>query len=254
MVASDSRLEALAAEVRIGDDDGRLDVAATASQLGIPLRETDLGDYVEGVMLDGVIVLNRAHSSPGRKRFSFAHEVAHVLISRRQMPWGERRNEEWWADWFAQELIYPRRWLRDPGCWDQLSHFDDPAEFRTLALQLGALHVETKVVRVEDDVLCSWCGEREFFATCECRRYRHEGAWLDELPLFHAPSFLTVHQLQLFPSAEPYESLWRVLVRHGCDQTEQPSGRLTRQGGSAIFRDSRCRQGGMNGETLLGVA
>ena len=215
MVATDPRLEAIAAEVRRDErESGRLDIAATAAAVGVGVRPVDLGPHLLATVFDDVIVLNSNESlTRGRSRFAFAHELAHVLVNRGWMPWVNKRDEEWWADWFAHELVLPRRWLSDRVRSRQLLVFDDPAEHRTLALQLAALHCQRAVLRIGDEIICSWCGESEFFASCECRRYRERPQTLSELPFFIAPTAVHLDQLQLFDTDDFVAALWALLVR-----------------------------------------
>jgi hypothetical protein len=215
MVATDPRLEAIAADVRRDEPDtGRLDIAATASAVGVEVRAVDLGRHLLATVFDDVIVLNSNESlTLGRNRFAFAHELAHILVTRGRMPWVSKRDEEWWADWFAHDLVLPRRLLADGVRTRRLLLFDDAAEHRTLALQLAALHSERSVLRIGDDVICSWCGESEFFVSCECRRYRDCPQALLELPYFVAPTAVHLDQLQLFETNDFPAALWAALVR-----------------------------------------
>lgn len=221
MMASDCRLEALAADVRADDADGRLDVAATAHRLGASVRQGDLGPHVEAVMFDGVIVLNRSLPSPGRRRFAFAHEVAHLLISRARMLWVDRHSEEWWADWFAHELIFPKRWLREKR-WEQLRLFNDPAERQTIALHLlGSMHRESAMLRVDDTVICGRCGDRQLFNTCDCQHFRADANAMAKLPTLVDTNRLEIDRRHIDNDA--VATLWRYLVV----QTAPDSGRGT---------------------------
>jgi IrrE N-terminal-like domain len=224
MVASDPRLEVLAADVRTADVEGRLDIDATADRLGVAVREAELGDYVEAVMLNGVIVLNRMSSSLGRRRFTFAHEVGHLLISRGRMPWVDRRSEECWADWFAHELVFPKRWLREKR-WEQLCLFNDPAERRTIALHLAcSAGANSAVLRVDDAVVCARCGDRKLFDDCECQRFRGDDHAMNLLPTLMDADYFQ-HQLHLFETDdEPFEALWRHLVVRLCDAQPSDAG------------------------------
>lgn len=188
VVASDPRLEVVAADVRVADADGRLDIARTAQRLGVSLRHAELGDYVDGVMVNNAIVLNRGFSSLRRQRFTFAHEVGHLLISRGTMPWVDRRTEEWWADTFAHELVLPKRWLQERQ-WGQLRPFTDAAERRAIAVHLAGLSGNAMtLLRVDDAVICARCGDRSLFADCRCQQIRNDPKAIDMLPaLVEAP-------------------------------------------------------------------
>jgi hypothetical protein len=210
VVASDPRLQTLAASIRIADHDGRLDLVATASQLEVPLRYADLGEYVEAVLLNGAVVLNGSSPSPGRRRFAFAHEAGHVLMSRGRMPWVDRRSEELWADWFAHELTFPRRWLRE-GRWEQLRLFADPAERQTIAAHLASSSLRGDVVlRVDDAVVCGRCGNRHLLDGCDCRRFRDGELGIDSLPsLVNANQLAISVDLLVDADETPLDTLWR---------------------------------------------
>jgi hypothetical protein len=213
MIASDPRLQTLAAGIRIADHDGRLDVAGTADRLEVPLRHAELGEYVEAVLLNGVVVLNRSSPSPGRRRFAFAHEVGHVLMSRGQMQWVDRRSEELWADWFAHELTFPRRWLRE-GWWKQLRLFADPAERQTIASHLASFSPQgDAVLRVDDAVVCGRCGNRQLLDGCDCRRFRDGELRLDSLPSLINANQLALDVDPLVDADEtPFDAVWRQAV------------------------------------------
>lgn len=198
---ADPRLERLANEVRRPDPrTSRLDIHRTAGDLGVTVVGADLGDHLLGATFGNKVVLSsNSRLTEGRRRFVFAHEVAHVLIARGRMPWVDRRTEEWWADWFAHELIFPRVWLADGFASSQLTLWDDPAERSTLALQLASVRDESpQVFRVGEVVHCRRCGESPFFAHCECRPYRDDPFAALSLPEFVIRPAVCRGQLTLF--------------------------------------------------------
>jgi hypothetical protein len=112
------------------------------------------------------------------------------------MPWIRRKDEEWWADWFACELILPRQWLRGTRSRRQLRLFaDEVADHKTLALQLAALSPE-HVWRAGDEVICGRCGDSAFFDDCTCRDYRLDAELLGQLPELISPE-VSAEQLSL---------------------------------------------------------
>jgi hypothetical protein len=145
---------------------------------------------------DTVILNSRRNISAGRLRFSFAHELAHVLIRRRQMPWVRRKDEEWWADWFACELIFPRKWLRGKLSWQFRISARQVGDLRVVALQLAA-ESQPQLWRADDEVICGRCGDSVRFDDCPCRRYRADTDLRRELPNLIAARPL-FHQLSLF--------------------------------------------------------
>jgi IrrE N-terminal-like domain len=214
VIADDPRVEALAAQVRRPKPSSpRLDIEATAAAAEVEIRWADLGVNLLATVFGDVVVLNSHDQvTPGRRCFGFAHELGHVLIRRGHMPWVGPWDEEWWADWFAHELIFPRSWLRDPQRFSQLLLFDDPAEHRTLALQLATLRSRKAVLFVDNQVVCAACGENAFFPACECRYYRDRTSAWTSLPRFVPPSSVCLGQLQLFQTEDVATALWTVLV------------------------------------------
>lgn len=208
METTDARIEKIAARVRRSRTDGRIDPEAIAAALGIDLVEADLGDYLLAVTFDNRVVLtSNTRVSPARRRFAFGHEIGHALVDRGLTPWVEARQEEWWVDWFAHELVFPRQWLRERASWRQLQLFHEPAERRTIALHLAALNGSPEVFLVGEAVLCSWCGEEPFFFDCQCRRYREDAIARDRLPSIRLPGPVHLDQLQLFDDADSRDLL-----------------------------------------------
>ena len=212
MIAADPRIEELALRARDSDSLGRLDVEATAKQHDVEVRAADLGTHAEALTVDGRIILHDHLSSAGRRRFVFAHELGHVLIQRGAMPWVTSRREEQWADWFAHECVFPRRWVRERS-WQQLRLFTDPAERRTIAMHLASYLRQSRVLRVDDVVICGQCGDRNFATGCECERYRNSPGDLASLPWLRAASEVKLDQLSLFAlDDDPFVVLWRAFV------------------------------------------
>src|SRR4051794_21076946 len=90
----------------------RLDIERTARRLSVPVFWRDLGDKLLGLTLDdGRVFLHQRHATGTRGLFVFAHEVAHVLRQRGHFAAVDGADEEWFADWFARELVLPRFWL-----------------------------------------------------------------------------------------------------------------------------------------------
>lgn len=184
MAPADPRLAELAATIRHCEPRSlRLSIDATAAAAGVTVRKANLGSVLLAANFADTVILNtRGGVSAARRRFSFAHEIAHVLIRRGQMPWVRRKGEEWWADWFACELILPRQWLGGRRSPRQLRLFADKiADHKTLALQLATVSAQ-HVWRAGNEVICGRCGDSAFFDDCACREYRLDAELLRQLP------------------------------------------------------------------------
>ncbi|WP_370325926.1 ImmA/IrrE family metallo-endopeptidase [Euzebya sp.] len=120
----------------------------------------------------GRIVINQG--LPGDLQlFAFAHELAHVLLSRGRWPWASSLAEEWLADWFGHELLLPAQLLAD------LSGAR-AAPALTVAAQTARLGLGPALTQVGPTVICRTCGHRPHLAGCECftvrARVRREGS------------------------------------------------------------------------------
>ncbi len=119
---------ALAIQVRerLSNADGKLDVEALFTDLGIEVREDDLSDVsvaaatVWSASSGPVVLLNRtpAHSAAWARRMSLAHELCHLLVDRGRAaelmvastPWAPPEIEQR-ANAFAAELLLPKSGL-----------------------------------------------------------------------------------------------------------------------------------------------
>lgn len=112
-----------------------VNVERVAARLSVQVERTEFGDDVSGVLVvddgRGVIGVNAAHA-PTRQRFTIAHEIAHYVLHRDQLPvfidkglrqylavfrdgsssTGEHRRERE-ANGFAAALLMPAVLVRD---------------------------------------------------------------------------------------------------------------------------------------------
>lgn len=198
MAAADPRLAELAKTIRHCEPRSRrLSIDATATAAGVEVRMASLGGVLLAASFSDTVVLNADRRvSAARRRFSFAHEVAHVLMRRGQMPWVGRKEEERWADWFACELVVPLQWLRRAKSLRQLRLVaDEVADARTLALQLAALSSQ-RIWKAGGEVICGHCGDSAFSDGCTCRDYRLDARRLAQLPELIGPD-VSAQQLTL---------------------------------------------------------
>jgi hypothetical protein len=148
----------------------RLDVGRLVCDLGIRLTARRLGAHLRGLTLDERDVLIHSDLRGAQRSFVCAHEVAHVLKRRGHFASVTKADEEWFADWFARELVLPRKLLVAYGARLPLAalHVDG----QTAALQLAAVGLAPRVMRDCSTVLCATCGARPHRWSCECRSFR----------------------------------------------------------------------------------
>jgi hypothetical protein len=148
----------------------RLDVDLAAGRLAIEIKIRDLGDQLLGLALDDRRILLHSRLRGAGRAFVFAHEVAHVLRRRRLFRSVRREDEEWFADWFARELVLPRHAARQR--WTDVLLAAYHVDYATVALQLAALGEGPRLMRNGEQVLCRSCGTTHHIAGCECLRWR----------------------------------------------------------------------------------
>jgi Zn-dependent peptidase ImmA (M78 family) len=151
---------------------GPLAIESSAGILAVDLSAYPFRNGVEGAAIRGRSIILATHLRGTRRREVFAHEVAHILVWRRQLGPVPRPLEEAFAEQFARELLVPRSWLqRRHGSVASLA-----AEFgvtrATIALQLAVLGHAPEVMRDGGRVLCATCGVGSHIPSCECARYR----------------------------------------------------------------------------------
>jgi hypothetical protein len=169
-----SEVEDIVADVR-GPRPRRLDVDATARRLDIVVERRDLGSKLLGLTLDERRVLLHDGLKPARAAFTFAHEMAHLLHRRGHFRGLQRDDEEWFADWFARELLLPRLWLRQ-GRWAPGAFAALHVGVVTAALQLAVLGRAPGLMRHRDHVLCRNCGTSFYRWGCGCAGLRRAPA------------------------------------------------------------------------------
>jgi hypothetical protein len=137
----------------------RLDIPLVAARLSVEIVERDLGEHLLGLTLDNRRMLlhsDRRRLRGAQRLLVFAHELAHVLRRRGHFPQVSDRDEEWFADWFARELVLPRVAAR--RAWSEAELAAWHVDYDTVALQLAALGAVPQVIRNGHRVLCGLCG------------------------------------------------------------------------------------------------
>lgn len=150
----------------------KLDIRRTAARLSVNITDRDLGRDLLGLTLDDRQVLLHKDLGGAKRAFVFAHELAHVLHRRGSFRSVTRRDEEWFADWFARELVLPRRAVTRAWHDGRLAalHLD----YNTVALQLAVMGAAPPLMRNRDRVLCRLCGTTQHRWPCQCAAWRHE--------------------------------------------------------------------------------
>jgi hypothetical protein len=168
-----AELDDVVAHSRVGGA-AKLDARRAAARLSIMIVERDLGDHLLGLTLDDKKVLVHPRLAGARRAFVVAHEIAHVLRRRGLFRSVSRDDEEWFADWFARELVLPRSTARQPWRETQLAALH--VTFETVALQLSVLREAPALMRYRDRVLCRACGTVPRHPGCECAAWRRQSA------------------------------------------------------------------------------
>lgn len=94
---------------------------------GIEVREEriDADGYLLEFGPESAEILIRSDANPHRQRFTLAHELGHVMLSRRLIGTCRNispRNIERWCDQFAASLLMPAKWITQlVGSFDELS-------------------------------------------------------------------------------------------------------------------------------------
>lgn len=165
--------------LRRSDGVWRVAPDAASARLGVRIRRGRMeaaGDLL-GLSIGGdTIVLYSSIASRQAQRWVIAHELAHILVQRNTLP-RCLESEEWTADWFARELLAPRRLLRAaPGMSDSSA---------ALLFDVDVIHVMLQRMRISESpdvaihngiVLCPRCGHRQLLPNCPCRELHAKAA------------------------------------------------------------------------------
>lgn len=176
----------------------RLDVDRLANAIDIDLRYDNLGATLLGLTLnERQVRLNRSLRG-AQLQLVFAHELAHILRRRGYFCEIPLADEEWFADWFARELVMPRRWLLRPWTGSLLAALH--VDLETVALQNAVINRCPPLMRNGRRVLCRTCGTSWHVSDCPCRTWRHRDYALDALP--------DVRKLGLLSHSLPRDHTW----------------------------------------------
>lgn len=116
---------------RLGIQRPPVDVRAVAQSLGVGVKEEDFPDNISGVLVRsdlGVVIAINKHHHENRKRFSIAHECAHLILHPDSAAYydpthnigvhfrAQHASDVWdpkevEANRFAAELLMPRRMI-----------------------------------------------------------------------------------------------------------------------------------------------
>lgn len=168
-----------------GREVSRFSIKEVARRSEVTLETRLLEPRLLGLTIDRERVLLNSTLGGSLAAFTFAHELGHVYRRRGYFPGLRRGEEEWFADWFAREMVFPRRWLGREWHVGQLAalHVDRV----TVALQLAVVGRAPALMRAGDRILCKTCGSRNHRSGCPCVGYRtslRSNRLLPELPPF----------------------------------------------------------------------
>ena len=182
-----------------GVDVSRFSVQEAARRSEVCLEVKALEPRLLGLTIDRRRVLLNSRLGGSLAAFTFAHELAHVYRRRGYFPGLRRSEEEWFADWFAREMVFPRAWLKRNWHGGHLAalHVDRV----TAALQFAVVGEAPPLMRAGDIVLCRTCGCRQHRAGCPCASHRFSSPRdrrLPGVPHFQNASQPRFRQLPLF--------------------------------------------------------
>lgn len=168
-----------------GLDVSRFNIDEVARRSEVTLEIKHLEPRLLGLTIDRERVLLNSKLGGSLAAFTFAHELGHVYRRRGYFSGLRKGEEEWFADWFAREMVFPRRWLKREWHVGHLAalHVDRV----TVALQLAVTGKAPELMRAGVKVLCRTCGSRHHRSGCRCAGYRtspRSSQLLPELPRF----------------------------------------------------------------------
>jgi hypothetical protein len=154
-------------------------VEQAAHDLGVRVRTAALSPTLWGITWNDHEITISSHLSNCDRRFTIAHELAHIGQKRKFYPCADS-DSEWLADWFARDLLLPREGLAKCDGAEDAMH--DELRLRQIAqtwqvpdttvlLQAALLTPVCQSSRVwiyHGRVLCSRCGDRTRLAGCLC--------------------------------------------------------------------------------------
>ncbi len=168
----------------------RFDLEKVSARAGVSLEWRSLQGGLQGLTVDCDRIVLSNSLTRANANFTFAHELGHVFRRRGHFAGLRHSEEEWFADWFAREMLLPHTWLRVDRSGQSLAalHVDR----MTVALQLAAIGSAPEIMRYGHRVLCRVCGVRHHRWGCSCRELRCapavERELLPEAPPFFRPS------------------------------------------------------------------
>jgi hypothetical protein len=152
-------------------------VFEAAARLGVRVAERDLGPSLFGMTRGPRAVVVSSRLSAPERRFTLAHELAHILVKRGAAPWVQATWEERFADAFSRELLIPSTFLAKygPNDAERLSRRLQ-APLVAVLLQFASVGMLPALSCTADGgVLCVRCGDRSYVPGCTCSYYRQLG-------------------------------------------------------------------------------
>lgn len=140
--------------------------------LGLIIEERTLPETMWGLShRSGRVWLQ--HGLPdGLRRLALAHEVGHFAHWRGQLRI-DRRDPEWWADWFAHELLLPVATIGSYDSPGEAAQATGEAPVVALAQWLRMRPADGLVARTPaGQWACGHCGHRNHDISCTCYAVR----------------------------------------------------------------------------------
>jgi hypothetical protein len=162
-------VDALVTALR-GPELARFDFERIASRASVSVVRRPLEPGLQGLTLSPNRVVVNTALRRSTANFTLAHELAHVYRRRGFFAGLRSTEEEWFADWFAREMLLPRAWM--DRSWEAPRLAAYGIDGLTTALQLAVTGRAPPIMRYRGRVLCRVCGTHHHRWGCECTSLR----------------------------------------------------------------------------------
>jgi len=147
-----------------------LDLESICESLGVVLYTHTFGGPVRGLAIEGHVVVLDPRLDKFERQWTFAHEVGHILMQRRELG-ASVAATELLADQFARELLLPCDWLEAAADLEDLRRQLQVPRW-LLGAQLAIVGRAPALQRDHEEVICVKCGRTEHAPRCSCHIWR----------------------------------------------------------------------------------